>query len=208
MIDMELNIIYSDKSIVVVEKPVGVPSQPDKTGDADMQTMLLEKFNYAGVVHRLDRPVGGLMVYAMNKKAEAALSAEMAKNEFGKTYYAVCCGKPKETEGTLTDWLVKNQRLNVSSVVNKGTKGAKEAILDYTVIKSIEDEKNGCLSLLKIALHTGRHHQIRVQTAHAGIPLWGDTKYNPEFKRGYYNVSPALYSGELKFTHPDTGERV
>ncbi len=208
MMIMDINIIYSDKSIVVVEKPVGIPSQPDKTGDMDLQTMLAEKSGYAGVVHRLDRPVGGLMVYALNKNSEVFLSKEMAGEGFGKTYYAVCCGRPKADSGTLRDWLVKNQRLNISAVANKDSKNAKEAVLDYSVIKCIDDNEFGCLSLLEIILHTGRHHQIRVQTANAGIPLWGDTKYNPLFKRGYYNVSPALYSGKLEFIHPETKKKV
>ena len=96
----------------------------------------------------------------------------------------------------------------MSAVSDKGNKNAKEAILDYRLIKTIEDDKFGTLSLLDIKLHTGRHHQIRVQTSHAGIPLWGDTKYNPDFKRGYFNISPALYSKRLEFIHPDTSKRV
>ena len=205
---MDINIIYSDKSIAVVEKPAGIPSQPDKTGDNDMLTALNEKFGYAGIVHRLDRPVGGLMVYALNKRAEAFLSSEMSGGGFKKTYLAVCCGKPLAESGTLTDWMSKNQRTNTSAVVPKGTRGAKEAVLDYRLIKSIGDEKFGQLSLLEIELHTGRHHQIRVQCAHAGMPLWGDTKYNPDFGRGYYNVSPALYSARLEFIHPESKKTV
>ena len=205
---MELNIIYSDKSIVIVEKPARVPSQPDKTGSEDLLTALEQKFGFAGLVHRLDRPVGGLMVFALNKRAEAFLSKQMNGGGFGKNYAAVCCGVPEKERGEMRDWLVKNQRLNISAVSNKGNKNAKEAVLDYTLIKTIEDEKYGPLSLLDIVLHTGRHHQIRVQTSHAGIPLWGDTKYNPAFKRGYYNISPALYSRRLEFIHPDTSKKV
>ena len=206
MIDM--NIIYNDKNIVIVEKPSGVPSQPDKTGDADLLTELNEKFGYAGLVHRLDRPVGGLMVYALDKKSEAKLSAEMSGNGFKKMYYAVCCGKPKAESAELRDWLVKNQRLNMSSVSNKGDKRAKEAVLEYKCLETVTDEKFGVLSMLEVELKTGRHHQIRVQCANAGFPLWGDVKYNKDFKRGYHNVSPALYSGRLEFTHPVTGKRV
>ena len=205
---MDLNIIYSVNSIAIVEQPAGIPVQPDKTGDMDILTALNERFEYAGLVHRLDRPVGGLMVYALNKKAEAFLSKQMQQGDFGKMYYAVCCGVPKEEIGTLRDWLVKNQRLNVSSVSNKGNKNAKEAVLDYKVIENIEDEKFGTLTMLEIILHTGRHHQIRVQTSNAGFPLWGDTKYNEAFKRGYFNVFPALYSGRLEFVHPETKKTV
>ena len=152
---MELNIIYSDKSIVIVEKPAGVPSQPDKTGSEDLLTALEQKFGFAGLVHRLDRPVGGLMVFALNKRAEAFLSKQMNGGVFGKNYAAVCCGVPEKKRGEMRDWLVKNQRLNISTVSNKGNKNAKEAVLDYTLIKTIEDEKYGPLSLLDIVLHTG-----------------------------------------------------
>lgn len=205
---MELNIIYNDKSIAIIEKPAGVPSQPDKTGSEDLLSAVEKEFVYAGLVHRLDRPVGGLMVFALNKRAESFLAKQMNGGDFGKNYAAVCCGVPEKESGTMTDWLVKNQRLNMSTVSNKGNKNAKEAILEYRLIKTIDDDKFGTLSLLDIKLHTGRHHQIRVQMSHAGIPLWGDTKYNPDFKRGYFNISPALYSKRLEFIHPDTSKRV
>ncbi len=201
---MDINIIYSDKSIAVAEKPSGVPSQPDKTGDMDMLTAVGERFGYAGLIHRLDRPVSGLMVFALNKGAEKFVLEQMSGGGFGKNYAAVCCGVPKSEEGELRDWLVKNQRLNISSVSNRGDKNAKEAVLRYRLMETMEDGKFGELSLLDIKLLTGRHHQIRVQTANAGMPLWGDTKYNPEFKRGYYNIFPALYSRRLEFVHPDT----
>jgi hypothetical protein len=204
---MDINIIYSDKSIAVVEKPVGVPSQADKTGDADLQSILSDKFRYAGLIHRLDRPVGGLMVFALNKKSETFLSKEMSGDGFSKIYYAVCCGKPKQNNGTLTDWIVKNQRQNISSVSSKDDKKAKKAVLDYRVIKSVEDERFGFLSLLEVKLYTGRHHQIRVQTSNAGFPLWGDTKYNESFKNER-NVSPALYSAKIEFLHPETRKKV
>ena len=205
---MDLNIIYSDNNIAVIEKPAGVPSQPDKTGDADLLAAVRERFEYAGLVHRLDRPVGVLMVFALDKKSEAILSKEMSGDGFIKTYYAVCCGMPKNDSGILKDWLVKNQRLNMSAVVPKGTKNAKEALLEYKTINTVSDEKFGQLTLMEIVLKTGRHHQIRVQTANAGMPLWGDTKYNSSFKRGFYNISPALYSARLEFNQPVTKERV
>lgn len=205
---MDLNIIYSDTNIAVIEKPAGVPTQPDKTGDADLLAAVSKRFEYAGLVHRLDRPVGGLMVFALDKKSEAILSKEISGEGFIKTYFAVCCGIPKADNGILANWLVKNQRLNMSAVVTKGTNNAKEAILEYKTVNTVSDEKFGKLTLLEIVLKTGRHHQIRVQTANAGIPLWGDTKYNNEFKRGFYNISPALYSARLEFYHPVTKERV
>ena len=204
---MNLNVIYKDRSILIVEKPAGIPAQADKTGDRDIQSETLEKFGYAGLVHRLDRPVGGLMVFALNKKAESFLSKEIAGNGFCKVYYAVCCGVPERPEGSLRDWLVKNQRQNISIVSSRTDKNAKEAVLDYKTIKVIEDKEFDYLSLLEVRLHTGRHHQIRVQTANAGIPLWGDIKYNKFFKN-IRNVSPALYSAKLEFIHPDTKKRV
>ena len=100
---MDLNIIYSDNNIAVIEKPAGVPSQPDKTGDADLLAAVRERFEYAGLIHRLDRPVGGLMVFALDKKSEAILSKEMSGDGFIKTYYAVCCGIPKNDSGILED---------------------------------------------------------------------------------------------------------
>ncbi len=203
-----MNIIYNDKSIAVIEKPSGIPSQPDKTGDADIAGYVAEDFGYAGVVHRLDRPVSGLMVFALNKKAEAFLSAQMSERNFHKIYYAVCCGKPREDEKILKDMLVKNQRLNISTVADRGNRNAKEAVLKYKVLDAINDDKFGVLSLLEVELYTGRHHQIRVQLSNAGIPLWGDAKYNPAFGRGYHNVNIALYSERLEFIHPETKKTV
>ncbi len=104
----------------------------------------------------------------------------------------------------MRDYLLKNQRLNISTVTNKGNKNAKEAILEYTLVKKIENKEFGQLALLDIKLYTGRHHQIRVQMANAGLPLWGDIKYNEDFKRGHYNVSPALYSHSIELINPDT----
>ena len=178
-----LHVIYEDNHIIVVEKPVNIPSQGDKTGDKDMLTIIKEyikeKYNkpgevYLGLVHRLDRPVGGVMVFAKTSKAASRLSDEIRKNNFHKTYYAVVEGTlPKE--GKFEDYLIKNEKENISYVSTK-EKG-KYSCLEYTLISS----KNN-LSLVKINLITGRSHQIRVQFSSRHHPLVGDSKYgdNPK----------------------------
>ncbi len=167
----KLNVIYEDNHIIVVEKPVNIPSQGDKTGDIDMLSIvkqyIKEKYHkpgevYLGLVHRLDRPVGGVMVFAKTSKAAGRLSEEVRTKQFKKKYLVIVDGKFENKEGTLQDYLLKNERLNTSKVVPEGTKNSKLALLDYEVLKYNEEIN---LSLLKINLHTGRHHQIRVQLA-------------------------------------------
>ncbi len=182
--EINLKIIYEDNHIIVVEKPANIPSQGDKTGDLDMLTIikayLKEKYNkpgnvYLGLVHRLDRPVGGVMVFAKTSKAAARLSEQVREKVFKKKYLVIVNGKFKESKGTLKDYLLKNERLNKSRVVEEGTKNSKYAELDYEVLK-YDKEQN--LSLLKINLHTGRHHQIRVQLSSRDHSIYGDAKYN------------------------------
>lgn len=182
--EINLKIIYEDNHIIVVEKPANIPSQGDKTGDLDMLTIikayLKEKYNkpgnvYLGLVHRLDRPVGGVMVFAKTSKAAARLSEQVREKVFKKKYLVIVNGKFEEKKGTLKDYLLKNERLNKSRVVEEGTKNSKYAELDYEVLK-YDKEQN--LSLLKINLHTGRHHQIRVQLSNRNHSIYGDAKYN------------------------------
>lgn len=182
--EINLKVIYEDNHIIVVEKPANIPSQGDKTGDLDMLTIikayLKEKYNkpgnvYLGLVHRLDRPVGGVMVFAKTSKAASRLSEQVREKVFKKKYLVIVNGKFKEKKGTLKDYLLKNERLNKSRVVEEGTKNSKYAELDYEVLK-YDKEQN--LSLLKIDLHTGRHHQIRVQLSSRDHSLYGDAKYN------------------------------
>ena len=182
--EINLKIIYEDNHIIVVEKPANIPSQGDKTGDLDMLTIikayLKEKYNkpgnvYLGLVHRLDRPVGGVMVFAKTSKAAARLSEQLREKVFKKKYLVIVNGKFEEKKGTLKDYLLKNERLNKSRVVEEGTKNSKYAELDYEVLK-YDKEQN--LSLLKINLHTGRHHQIRVQLSNRNHSIYGDAKYN------------------------------
>lgn len=200
-------IIYNDKNIIVAEKPFGFPSQSDKTNDNNMLSELSKHTNSEiFLVHRLDRPVGGIMVFAKNKKACSALSTQVQNKTFKKTYIAVTCGVPKEHSKTLIDYMQKNQRLNISKIVQKNMPNAKVAELSYEVCETIESPEYGSLALLKINLKTGRHHQIRLQLSNAGFPIWGDTKYNDIFKRkgGFVNI--ALFSSSITFENPTTNK--
>ncbi len=202
---MQPMILYEDSFLLCVVKPSGMPAQPDKTGDMDILTFLQqkEKSNAIGLIHRLDRPVGGVMLFAKTKEAEGILSQMVQKKQIKKEYFAVVCGKANEKE-KLEDYLLKNGRTNLSSVVDKNTKGAKKAVLSYDR-KEVLEEGDCFLSLLKIELETGRHHQIRVQLSQRGLPIWGDQKYNTiqKMKKG---TKIALWSYSLTFLHPKTGE--
>ena len=206
----KLKVIYEDNHIIVVEKIPNVPSQSDKTGDIDMLTMvkqyIKEKYNkpgnvYLGLVHRLDRPVGGIMIFAKTSKAASRLSDQVREKVFMKKYLAVVDGKIENKSGTLEDYLYKDERNNISKVVNKGKKNAKFAKLDYDVIK-YDEVKN--LSLVKVNLHTGRHHQIRVQLSNFGHSIFGDQKYGT---RGQ-GKQIALWAYELTINHPITKEEM
>lgn len=206
----KLKVIYEDNHIIVVEKIPNVPSQSDKTGDIDMLTMvkqyIKEKYNkpgnvYLGLVHRLDRPVGGIMIFAKTSKAASRLSDQVREKIFKKKYLAVVDGKIENKSGTLEDYLYKDERNNISKVVNKNKKNAKFAKLDYEVIK-YDEVKN--LSLVKVNLHTGRHHQIRVQLSNFGHSIFGDQKYGT---RGQ-GKQIALWAYELTINHPITKEEM
>ena len=206
----KLKVIYEDNHIIVVEKIPNVPSQSDKTGDIDMLTMvkqyIKEKYNkpgnvYLGLVHRLDRPVGGIMIFAKTSKAASRLSDQVREKVFKKKYLAVVDGKIENKSGTLEDYLYKDERNNISKVVNKDKKNAKFAKLDYDVIK-YDEVKN--LSLVKVNLHTGRHHQIRVQLSNFGHSIFGDQKYGT---RGQ-GKQIALWAYELTIKHPITKEEM
>ncbi|MBM6828375.1 RNA pseudouridine synthase [Anaerotignum lactatifermentans] len=175
---MRIRILYDEKGIMAVVKPPGMPAQPDKTGDKDLLTALEEETGHkVHLAHRLDRPVGGVLLLTKTPRAEAAVAKAMAAGQLQKTYLAVLCGVPQEKEGLWEDYLWKNGRTNLSEVVSKDKKGAKLARLSYEVL----GEKEG-LSLVRIHLMTGRHHQIRVQTSSRGLPIWGDRKYHPSPK--------------------------
>lgn len=206
----EISIIYEDNHLLVVEKPVNIPSQPDCSRDKDLLTLLKEyikiKYNkpgnvYLGLVHRLDRPVGGVMVFAKTSKAASRLSEQIRNGNFKKTYLAVVHGKLDETSGTLEHYLLKNTRTNIVSIVDKDTHGAKKAILDYRWIGYSDS-----LSLVKIQLHTGRPHQIRVQLSGIGNPIYGDQKYGASVNKKGQQI--ALWSNEVMFLHPTLKEKV
>ena len=201
---MKLNVIYEDNHIIVVEKPVNIPSQQDKTGDIDMLTIIKEyikeKYNkpgnvYLGLVHRLDRPVGGVMVFAKTSKAASRLSEQVRNKDFKKEYLVVTDGKWEKENDILEDYLLKNEKNNLSKVVVKNKKNAKYAKLEYKVLKYSKDIN---LSVLKINLYTGRHHQIRVQLASRGHSIYGDNKYGTRGKGKQIN----LWAYKISFIHP------
>lgn len=184
-----LNVIYEDNHIIVVEKIPNIPSQQDKTGDIDMLTLvkkyIKEKYNkpgevYLGLVHRLDRPVGGVMVFARTSKAAARLSEQVRNKVFKKEYLTIVDGKLEEEKAILEDYLVKNERTNLSKVTTKENKNAKLAKLEYETVKYDEGLD---LSVLKIKLHTGRHHQIRVQLSSRGRSIYRRPKIWHKGKR-------------------------
>ena len=208
---MSIKIIFEDKHIIVAEKPPRVPSQSDKTGTTDMMSMLkiylkeqypAAKSPYIGLVHRLDRPVGGIMIFPKTKEANRMLSEEIRNKEFKKEYYGVVCGKPEGDRVELRDYLLKLKKINMSKVVTKETKEAKESILEYEYLDSVKTGEYGTLSLVKISLKTGRHHQIRVQFANSNLPLWGDNKYNKTFVKMKKWTQIALWSTSISFIHP------
>ena len=205
----DLIVLYEDNHVIVVLKPQNVPSCEDDTKDKDLLTVIKEHIKerenkqgnvYVGLVHRLDRPTGGVMVYAKSSKAAARLSEQMKTGDFEKKYAAVLTGTPREKDATLTNYLKKNPINNMVYVCPQGTEGAKFAELEYNIL----EEKNG-LSLALIKLHTGRSHQIRVQMANIGTPVYGDMRYGCEkAKKGKL----ALWAVSLSFTHPVSKERM
>lgn len=265
---MNLKIIFEDEYIIVCYKPAGIPTQTSKLGEQDMVSLLKnylykqqaedkqggritaahsqarKKEPYLAVIHRLDQPVEGLLVFAKTPMAAKELSKQMqgmAENKqeqskqgsgrmktledagFGKYYKAVLWGVPKELTGTLEDYLVKDGRTNTSRVCDKNEKDAKKAVLHYEVLVAGKDDEkvgkvNNCpgkneiatrdISLVKIKLATGRHHQIRVQMANMGCPIWGDAKYNtaPVQDRRFRQIALCAY--KLEFVHPKTKKAV
>jgi len=209
---MKLDIIYEDKHVLCLVKPQGVPSQSDKTNDDDMMSEVLKYLSgkeakpYLGLIQRLDRPVGGVMVYAKNEFANKELSRQVQMRQTRKEYLAVVCGRPENEKAVLEDYLKKLRTINMSKVTTADDRQGKSAKLEYEVLESIENEEYGVLSLLKIKLYTGRHHQIRVQLSNAGIPIWGDNKYNKVFVKKKEFTLPALWSHKFGFRHPKTKE--
>ena len=213
-----MNILYEDKDIIVVHKPAGVASQSDRSFLPDMVSQIrnhlaqhstgsIKAIPYVGVVHRLDKPVEGILVFAKNKKAAAILSTEIQNGgSITKIYRATVVGElPLSKEPvTLTDHLFFDKRQNISKVVPSGTAGAKKASLEYQVTGHDTLDDGTKVSRLSIHLLTGRHHQIRVQLAHAGYPIVGDRKYG----KVVGNLPLQLCACKLSFVHPVTKKRM
>ena len=201
------DILYEDNHVIVAVKPPNMLSQADKTGDTDMLTVLKDYIRteyqkpgnvYLGLVHRLDRPVGGLMVFARTSKAASRLSEQMRSHDMGREYLCVAQGETEETF-TLTDYIRHDEILNRMVVCEADARGGQEAILHGRRIAAREGT-----SLCAIRLETGRKHQIRVQMSHAGAPLWGDNRYGD----GIPGQQIALWGYKLTFRHPTTKKKM
>ena len=218
-----INIVYEDNHLLVVEKPVNIIVQKDNTNDKDLLSMLKEylkeKYNkpgnvYLGLIHRLDRPVGGIMVFAKTSKAAGRLSEQVRNKTFKKTYLAVVNGKFEKQNGVLEDYLWKDGKSNTSKVVAAGERDAKQAKLTFEVLQKKETEvaeETRQLALMRLHLLTGRHHQIRVQMSHAGMSLLGDYKYadpyTMEFSEKIQLKEIALCANELYLKNPRTKKK-
>ncbi len=205
----ELTILYEDNHIIVVMKPQNLASCPDESCDENMldkvKAYVKESAGkpgnvYIGLIHRLDRPTGGVMVFAKTSKAAGRLSEQMRTGDFEKQYLAVLCGSLHEKSGSLINYLKKNTVNNMVYLCPQGTEGAKLASLDYATLEEKEE-----LSLVRIKLHTGRSHQIRVQMAGVNHPVFGDMRYGGEHAQ---KGKLALWAYKLSFTHPVTKERL
>ena len=194
--------VAESREFVLIYKPAGIAVSTREITAPDLVHILTGQYGEVFVINRLDQPVEGLVLFAKDRKSAAFLSGAMQDGRFCKEYLAVVCGTPKEKEGTFTDYLVRNGKTNRTETAAPGTKGAKKAELDYRVLAAAEKEGR-TYTLLKILLRTGRHHQIRVQTACRGIPVAGDRKYGrPEEAVRF----PALCAYRLTFPDPKTGE--
>ncbi len=215
-----MEIVFEDSQVLVCRKEAGLAVQSGRVGAPDLVSMLKNRLweregkePYLGVVHRLDQPVEGLLVFAKTKKAAASLSAQVQDGRMVKQYLAVTLPEKEEIpiQGRLEDWLLQDRSSNSSRIVPKETRGARRAVLEYRILKTWnvpgdEGEKESRAALAQIRLFTGRHHQIRVQMAGAGMPLAGDRKYGSgNFGKGDF---PALCAWSLAFIHPGTGKEM
>lgn len=199
-----MKIIYEDNHLIVVNKMPGEIVQGDKTGDRSLcddvkayikETCAKEGNVYLGVVHRLDRPVSGAVIFARTSKALSRLNEMFRKGMVHKIYHAIVCNPPQETEATLTHWIIRNEEKNKSYAHIHEVRGSKKAVLDYKVIGSSER-----YHLLEVHLHTGRHHQIRCQLAAIGCVIKGDLKYGAS--RSNPDASISLHARHIEFEHP------
>lgn len=207
---MHINVLYEDNHLLIVEKPVNIAVQEDASKDMDLLNMLKnyikEKYNkpgdvYLGLVHRLDRPVGGVMVFARTSKAASRLSNELRKHQIYRKYKAIIRGSLPKKQGELVDYLYKDRKKNIVSVVSSKNKDGKKAILEYKVLS-----KKDNLSMLEVELKTGRSHQIRVQLSNQGTPLYGDQKYGQHVNKHGQQI--ALWASSLSVKHPTKDEMI
>lgn len=206
-----MTVLYEDNHVIIVNKESGEIVQGDKTGDIPLSDIvkqwIKEKYEkpgnvFLGVVHRLDRPVSGVVVFAKTSKALSRLNSMFSSREdVHKTYWAITANRPPGDEGTLTHWLVRNEKQNKSYAYDKEVKRAKKAILNYKVIGNSER-----YWLIEVELLTGRHHQIRCQLAKMGCPIKGDLKYGA--KRSNPDGSISLLAREIEFVHPVSKENI
>lgn len=220
------NIIYEDEAVLVVYKPAGIATQTARLGQQDMVSELKNYLAkkpeykgkgepYLGVVHRLDQPVSGILVFAKTKQAAAELGRQISDGQMQKYYYAVICGRPAGEQGRLEDYLSKDAKTNLSSVVEESFPDAKKAVLEYKLIKTLmvleENTEPEEISLIEIKLITGRHHQIRAQMSHSGMPLLGDNKYGSIYSKRLSQQTKcrnvALCAYKLEFYHPMTRKK-
>lgn len=199
-----LQVLFEDNHIIMVNKRPGDIVQGDKTGDIPLSEIvklyLKEKYNkpgkvFLGVVHRLDRPTSGIVIFARTSKALTRLNKLLVDKQIKKTYWAIVKNKPKKSKDTLTHWLVRNQRQNKSYANSKEVPNSKKAVLEYEILKTLQR-----YYLLKIDLKTGRHHQIRAQLTAIDSPIKGDLKYG--FDRSNKNASIHLHARKVSFKHP------
>lgn len=206
---MNLRILHEDEHIIICYKPAGIPTQTKKLGEQDMESLLKNylKGGYVAVIHRLDQPVEGLLVFAKTPFAAKELNKGLQGEGFGKYYKAVLWGIPMESSATLENYLVKDGKTNTSRIATQGERDAKKAVLSYEVLSTGQDGGRD-ISLVKIKLDTGRHHQIRVQMAHMGCPIWGDAKYNTQaiHDRRFRHIALCAY--RLEVAHPKTKKQI
>ena len=205
-----MHVLYEDNHLLIVDKPVNMPVQADNSGDLDLLTAakkyIKEKYQkpgnvYLGLVHRLDRPVGGAIVFARTSKAASRLADQLRRHQIKRQYLAVVHGQVTPTSTTLTDYLYKNRTKNQSYVVSSDHPQAKLAKLSYHVLQQTTD-----YALLQVELATGRSHQIRVQLAHHGYPLYGDQKYGANVNEVGQQI--ALWAHQISLIHPTTKEKI
>ena len=206
-----MKVLYEDNHIIVVNKQSGEIVQGDKTGDTPLSDIvkvyLKEKYNkpgnvFLGVVHRLDRPVSGVVLFAKTSKALPRLNKLFAEHEkVKKTYWAIVANKPPQENGTLTHWLTRNEKTNTAKAYDREVPNSKKAVLDYRLVAASDR-----YFLLEIQLHTGRHHQIRCQLAKMGCPIKGDLKYGAP--RSNPDGSICLHARHLELEHPVSHEQL